>query len=160
MLSAVRVLQIHGFQTLIDLPESFEQDEGTNSRRAKHPEDIFVLTKEYISSTELRQKPLLVMTPENRDTYPLTTTSNSEKVYFETLDVSSLFFSHVKFWTTLHFKNLAIFSCFPPWTIFSFQESFQQDRWLRTPEDNGKILPKFLCDCLEETLVVNKLPTT
>lgn len=93
------------FQTLTDLPESFEQDEGTNSRRAKHPEDVFVLTKEYISSTELRQKPLLVMTPENRDTYPLTTTSNY--VFRESMFWNHWFFIfvfYVKFWTIQNFK--------------------------------------------------------
>lgn len=108
------------FQTLTDLPESFEQDEGTNSRRAKHPEDVFVLTKEYISSTELRQKPLLVMTPENRDTYPSTTTSNY--VFRESMFWNHWFFIfvfYVKFWTIQNFKITFFFTFhLEPYSVF------------------------------------------
>ena len=62
-------------QSLADLPESYDTDEGTNSRRAKDVDDVLVLVKEYISSTTLGQKPLLVMVPANRSSYPLTTRS-------------------------------------------------------------------------------------
>ena len=88
---------------------------------------------------------------------PLQATMSSEKVCFETIDFSSLFFMS-NFGQSKISRSL--FFYFPPWTIFSVQESFQQDRWPQTPEDSGKILPKFLCDCLGETPVVNKLPTT
>lgn len=60
---------------MADIPESYDTDEGTNSRRAKHADDVLVVVKEYISSTTLGQKPLLVMVPENRLSFPLTTHS-------------------------------------------------------------------------------------
>lgn len=59
--------------TLTDLPDHLDQDEGTKCRRPRSPDDIFVLVKEYISSTELRQPPLLVLTAESRLSFPLTT---------------------------------------------------------------------------------------
>lgn len=60
---------------MADIPDHYETDEGTRSRRAKHPEDIFCLVKEYICSPDLRQQPLLVLTHEDRQTFPLTTSS-------------------------------------------------------------------------------------
>lgn len=60
---------------MADLPENYETDEGTLSRREKLGEDVFVLVKEYISSSDLRQRPLLVMTPASRMTFPLKTNS-------------------------------------------------------------------------------------
>ena len=56
-----------------DLPENYETNEGTNSRRAKHPDDILVLVKEYIASANLAQLPLLVLTPESRQVFRLST---------------------------------------------------------------------------------------
>lgn len=62
-----------GAQTLADIPEQMEMDEGTNHRRGKDPDDTFVLVKRYISAVELRQPPLLVLTPEHRNTFALMT---------------------------------------------------------------------------------------
>lgn len=59
--------------SLWDLPDHLDVDEGTNRRREKQIQDTFVLVKEYISSTELRQPPLLVLTPESKASYTLTT---------------------------------------------------------------------------------------
>ena len=56
-----------------DLPDSYETNEGSNSRRAKHPDDILVLVKEYIASANLAQLPLLVLTPESRQAFRLST---------------------------------------------------------------------------------------
>lgn len=58
---------------LKDIPTNYEFDEGTNRRREKHPDDVFVLVKEYISSTTLRQPPLLVLTAESKQRFLLTT---------------------------------------------------------------------------------------
>ena len=60
-------------QTLKDLPEQFELQEGRDRRRAKDPQDVFVMVKEYISSTEMRRLPMLVLTPSHRATFTLTT---------------------------------------------------------------------------------------
>lgn len=62
--------------TLADLPEHYDTDEGTNHRRDRQPDDTFVLVKEYISSPDLRQLPLLVLTCESRETYAMTTSSH------------------------------------------------------------------------------------
>lgn len=37
--------------------------------------DVFVMVKEYISSVDLAQQPLLVLTHQHRNTFPLTTLS-------------------------------------------------------------------------------------
>lgn len=58
---------------LKDIPTNYEFDEGTNRRREKHPDDVFALVKEYISSTTLRQPPLLVLTAECKQSFLLTT---------------------------------------------------------------------------------------
>ena len=60
-------------RTLADLPEHMELNEGTHRRRGKDPDDIFVCVKRYISSVEMRQPPLLVLVPENRDKFTLMT---------------------------------------------------------------------------------------
>lgn len=57
-----------------DIPDCFDLDEGTNKRREKQADDVFVLVKEYISSVELRQPPLLALTAESRPSFPMTTT--------------------------------------------------------------------------------------
>ena len=59
-----------------DLPHHYQPDEGTHRNRVKRDGDVFLLVKEYISSTELRQNPLLAMTAESAASYPLTTNSN------------------------------------------------------------------------------------
>ena len=61
------------FVRVADIPDQIDKDEGTNSRRPKHQDDVFALVKEYISSSELRQPPLLVLVPENRQRFTLTT---------------------------------------------------------------------------------------
>lgn len=53
-----------------DLPD-LETDEGTNHRRPKHEDDVFILVKEYISSVHLRQKPLLCAVAEDAPRWPL-----------------------------------------------------------------------------------------
>ena len=50
-----------------------EIDEGKHKRRAKREDDVFVLVKEYISSTEMRQKPLLCLRGEDAAGFPLLT---------------------------------------------------------------------------------------
>ena len=55
-----------------DLPD-VEIDEGKWVQRAKHEDDTFVIVKEYISSVEMRQKPLLCQLAEHAVTYPLLT---------------------------------------------------------------------------------------
>jgi len=69
---------------LQDVPEAFETNEGTNHRRAKSPHDVFVIVKEYISSTQIAQQPLLAQTEENKLTFPLVTTRNTfhQKCHF------------------------------------------------------------------------------
>lgn len=59
--------------TIPDIPSNYELDEGSNNRRAKHPHDVFVLVKEYIASTTLRQPPLLVLTNESLQRFTLVT---------------------------------------------------------------------------------------
>ena len=61
---------------LPDLPANYEVDEGTNHRRAPHPLDVFVMVKEYISSVDLAQPPLLVLTHQHRSSFPLTILSH------------------------------------------------------------------------------------
>lgn len=70
------ITKYNSFQTLSDIPEHYECDEGNNHRRARHPQDVFCLVKEYISSADLRQRPLLVLTHESRATFALTTQSH------------------------------------------------------------------------------------
>lgn len=55
---------------LTDLPD-VEIDEGRHGRRPKHDDDGFVIVKEYISSTTMRQKPLLCALAENTPRVPL-----------------------------------------------------------------------------------------
>lgn len=58
---------------LTDIPAALDVNEGSKRNREKKPDDVFVLVKEYISSVELRQPPLLAMTSESRASFPLTT---------------------------------------------------------------------------------------
>lgn len=64
-------------EPLTDLPD-LEIDESRQTRRAKHDDDTFVITKEYICSVQLRQKPLLCMLAEDVGTYPLLTDRTSK----------------------------------------------------------------------------------
>ena len=73
---------------LSDLPNHLDIDEGTNHRREKLEDDTFVLVKEYISSTELRQPPLLVLTAEHRATYSLTTNRNLALLFAKFLSIN------------------------------------------------------------------------
>ena len=63
------------------MPNHLDIDEGTNRRREKLEDDTFVLVKEYISSTELRQPPLLVLTAQHKDTSALTTNRDLDLVF-------------------------------------------------------------------------------
>lgn len=80
-----------------------DQDEGTSRRRAKNDNDTFVLVKEYISSEQLRQPPLLVLRAEDRDSFPLTTNRIS-KDDFVSMFVHSFAFQ-TKFWSTRWFSG-------------------------------------------------------
>ncbi|CAE7889335.1 unnamed protein product [Symbiodinium microadriaticum] len=83
------------------LPQSYELDEGWgNSGRVKQGDDIFVLVKEYICSTELRQQPMLVLKKEVANMCPLyplvpdtesPSRSISEKVKEGWIDLASTF---------------------------------------------------------------------
>lgn len=63
--------------SLTDLPNHLDIDEGTNRRRQRQDDDTFVMVKEYVASTDLRQPPLLVLTAEDAATYPLVTNRSS-----------------------------------------------------------------------------------
>ena len=54
-----------------------EINEGRKNRRARNDNDVVVLVKEYICSSELRQQPMLVTCAEDVDKYPLVTNSFS-----------------------------------------------------------------------------------
>lgn len=62
--------------SLTDIPAHYELDEARRTRRAKDPCDVFVLVKEYISSTTLSQPPMLVLPAESKATFPLVTDRN------------------------------------------------------------------------------------
>lgn len=47
-------------------------------RREKRDNDTFIMVKEYISSSELRQPPLLVLREEDKATFALTTDRNMD----------------------------------------------------------------------------------
>lgn len=76
------------------MPSSYVLDEGSQARRGrvKRDNDVFVLVKEYISSTELRQAPMLALTAESAASYALTTQRSLAKSWhtlFQPPDVSS-----------------------------------------------------------------------
>lgn len=74
----LQLFLLKSWQTsLTDLPNHLDIDEGTNRRRQRQDDDTFVMVKEYVASTDLRQPPLLVLTAEDAATYPLVTNRSS-----------------------------------------------------------------------------------
>lgn len=70
-------------QPLADIPDDIECNEGTNRRRGKDPDDVMVCVKEYISSPEFRQQPMLVLTPDNQARFTLVTNRRSDLHFVE-----------------------------------------------------------------------------
>ena len=71
---------MRGFHVaLTDLPDVPDLDDKKfRSRRAPHPDDVFVIVKEHILSTTMRQQPILCQLAENVNDYPLLTNRSWE----------------------------------------------------------------------------------